>query len=158
MSETPATTPESSVVLPAEMGKHDAPRTRSAPVAKRGGVWSRRLWGAAGLAAFALGAAGAVLPVLPTTPFILLAAFCFARSSERIDAWFHGTRLYHLVFSSYLERRAMSPRAKLALLVPVTLLMALGFAFTGRIPILRAIIAVVWVGHIAYFGFVVKTE
>ena len=62
MSETPATTPESSVVLPAEMGKHDAPRTRSAPVAKRGGVWSRRLWGAAGLAAFALAIAASSSP------------------------------------------------------------------------------------------------
>ena len=133
-------------------------RTRIAPTARRGGALARKLWGAAGLAAFALGAAGAVLPVLPTTPFILLAAFCFARGSERIDAWFQGTRLYHLVFSSYLERRAMSVRAKLALLVPVTVLMALGFHFTAAIPALRAVIAVVWVGHIAYFGFVVKTE
>ena len=111
-----------------------------------------------GLTAFGLGAAGAVLPVLPTTPFILLAAFCFARSSERLDAWFQSTRLFQLVFSSYMERRAMSVKAKLRLLVPVTILMALGFVFTARIPVLRAVIAVVWAGHLIYFGFVVKTE
>ena len=52
----------------------------------------------------------------------------------------------------------MSVKAKLRLLVPVTILMALGFVFTARIPVLRAVIAVVWAGHLIYFGFVVKTE
>ena len=121
---------------------------RAKPVARRSGTIARKLWAER----------GAVLPVLPTTPFILLAAFCFARSSERLDAWFQSTRLYQLVFSSYMERRAMSVKAKLRLLVPVTILMALGFVFTARIPVLRAVIAVVWAGHLIYFGFVVKTE
>ena len=131
---------------------------RAKPIARRSGTIARKLWAVGGLTAFGLGAAGAVLPVLPTTPFILLAAFCFARSSERLDAWFQSTRLYQLVFSSYMERRAMSVKAKLRLLVPVTILMALGFVFTARIPVLRAVIAVVWAGHLIYFGFVVKTE
>ena len=129
----------------------------AAPARRAGGV-GRKVWGALGLATFGLGAVGAVLPVLPTTPFILLAAFCFARSSQRLDAWFHGTALYRVVFSGYMGRRMMIVRAKLSLLVPVSVLMALGMYFTSGIPLLRAIIAVVWAAHIAYFGLWVKTD
>lgn len=119
---------------------------------------ARRLWGAAGLVSFGLGAAGAVLPVLPTTPFILLAAFCFARSSERLDAWFRKTRLYDLVFSNYMGRRSMTVRAKASLLASVTALLAVGFVLTAALPPVRVIIAIVWLGHLVYFGFVVRTE
>ncbi|MDF2779936.1 MAG: hypothetical protein K0S90_3459, partial [Enterobacteriaceae bacterium] len=65
-----------------------------------------------GWLAVALGTLGVVLPVLPTTPFILLAAWCFARSSPRFHAWL----LYRSWFGSYLRHwqqyRAMPPGAK----------------------------------------------
>ena len=41
-----------------------------------------------GCISFGLGAVGAVLPVLPTFPFLIFAAFCFARSSKKLDKWF----------------------------------------------------------------------
>ena len=47
----------------------------------------RAFWGALGLLAVALGAIGIVTPLLPTVPFLLLAAFCFARSSDRLHGW-----------------------------------------------------------------------
>lgn len=47
-----------------------------------------------GLIAFLLGAIGVVLPVLPTTPFLLVASFCFVRGSEKFDKWFKSTRIY----------------------------------------------------------------
>ena len=59
----------------------------------------RYLWLSFGFIALALGMAGAVLPLLPTTPFILLAAFCFARSSRR----FHNWLLNHRTFGPMIE-------------------------------------------------------
>jgi uncharacterized membrane protein YbaN (DUF454 family) len=47
----------------------------------------RIFWLGFGWICVGLGAIGAVLPLLPTVPFLLLAAFCFARSSEKVDRW-----------------------------------------------------------------------
>ena len=41
-----------------------------------------------------MGAAGTVIPILPTIPFLMLSAFCFARSSRKLDRWFKNTKLY----------------------------------------------------------------
>ena len=104
-----------------------------------------------------LGALGAVLPVLPTVPFLMLTAFCFAKSSARLHCWFLGTTLYKKYIGSYMERKGMTLRAKLALIGTVTALMALGFVMMSRVPVGRIVLGIVWVGHILYFGFVVKT-
>lgn len=66
---------------------------------------------AVGSVSLALGAAGILLPILPTTPFLLLAAFCFARSSERL----HDYLVNHRVFGTYISNyynHAMTPRHK----------------------------------------------
>ena len=99
-----------------------------------------------------------MLPILPTTPFILVAAFCFARSSARLNGWFKGTKVYKQVLEGYVTKRSMTLRAKLTILVPVTVLLAIGFALMGRVPVGRLILAAVWIGHIVYFGFIVKTD
>ena len=71
----------------------------------------------------ALGALGAVLPLLPAFPFLLLAAFCFARSSERLNSWFTGTKLYKNNLESYVNGRGMARKTKVKIMVTVTLLM-----------------------------------
>ena len=61
----------------------------------------------------ALGAIGVVLPILPTVPFLLLAAFCFARSSERLNNWFTGTKLYKNNLESYVKGKGMTRKTKI---------------------------------------------
>lgn len=116
------------------------------------------LWAVGGFLCFALGMVGVVLPILPTTPFILVAAFCFARSSARLNSWFKGTKVYKQVLEGYVTKRSMTLRAKLTILVPVTVLLVIGFALMGRVPVGRVVLAAVWIGHIIYFGFIVKTD
>ena len=96
------------------------------------------LWAAGGFLCFALGMVGVVLPILPTTPFIL--------------------KLYKQVLEGYVTKRSMTLKAKLTILVPVTALLAIGFALMGNVPIGRIVLAIVWAGHLIYFGFVVKTD
>lgn len=118
----------------------------------------QKVWALAGFAAFGLGCAGAVLPLLPTVPFILLAALCFARSSERLERWFKATKLYQTVIEGFATKRTMTLKAKLCMLLPVTALLALSFILMANVPIGRIVVAVIWLGHVAYFGFMVPLD
>lgn len=110
-----------------------------------------------GSLSLALGVIGIALPILPTVPFFLLTAFCFAQSSEKLHRWFIGTTMYKKYIGSYMKRKGMTLRAKLMLIGTVTAIMLPGFLMMSRVPVGRVIMAVVWVGHIIYFGFIVKT-
>lgn len=59
-----------------------------------------------------LGAIGAILPVLPSFPFLMLTAFCFGRSSDRLNNWFKNTRLYKNNLESYVKGQGMTWRTK----------------------------------------------
>ena len=115
------------------------------------------LYLAGGFIGLGLGALGAALPLLPAFPFLLLAAYCFARSSERLHRWFVGTRLYKENLESFVAGRGMTRRTKLRIMTLVTLTMAIGFAMMGRVPVGRVILGIVWVGHILYFVFGIRT-
>ncbi|WP_455045268.1 YbaN family protein [Leptotrichia trevisanii] len=70
-----------------------------------------------GLLAVALGFIGAFLPGLPTTPFLLLASFCFAKGSRRFDRWFKSTKLYKNHLEDFEKNRSMSLKAKIGILI-----------------------------------------
>ncbi|HUF03592.1 MAG TPA: YbaN family protein [Aridibacter sp.] len=75
-----------------------------------------------GIIAVGLGFIGAFLPLLPTTPFLLLAAFFFSKSSERMHQWLLNHRLFGTLLRDWREHGAIAPRAKffsMALIIPL---------------------------------------
>ena len=105
-----------------------------------------------------LGAIGAFVPILPTVPFLLVAAFCFANSSERLNNWFKGTKLYKNNLESYVRGQGMTVKTKVKILTTVTILMAIGFICMKNVPVGQIVLAVVWVLHLIYFIFFVKNK
>ena len=104
-----------------------------------------------------LGALGAVLPLLPSFLFLLLAAFSFGKSSDRLHAWFIGTRLYKENLESYAQGKGMTRKTKVRIMVTVTLLMSIGFLMMHQVVVGRIALGCVWVFHVLYFTFAVKT-
>ena len=117
----------------------------------------RALYFALGCLGLALGAVGAVVPLLPAFPFLVLAAFGFARSSDRLHQWFLATRLYRDNLAGFLSGRGMTKAAKARVMLTVTAVMAIGFYMMRRIPVGRVILAVVWVGHMILFIWGIRT-
>ena len=104
-----------------------------------------------------VGVIGAVVPVLPSVPFLLLAAYCFARSSKRLHNWFTGTKLYKNNLESYAKGEGMTWKTKIRIMITVTVLMSIGFIMMDAVPLGRIVLACVWLFHIIYFCIGVKT-
>jgi uncharacterized membrane protein YbaN (DUF454 family) len=94
----------------------------------------RLLFLACGFAAVGLGIAGIFLPLLPTTPFMLLAAACFARSSERFHAWLLAHPLLGATVREWEEHRSIRRRTKWVaiLTMAVTLTVSVIFFVPSR--------------------------
>lgn len=108
-----------------------------------------------GCISLGLGIIGVILPILPTVPFVLLAAFCFARSSERLNGWFKNTKLYR----ENNIKNGMTKRVKICIMCSVTLLMSIGFIMMGLKDIVvgNIVLLIVWIFHMVYFTLGVKT-
>ena len=77
-----------------------------------GTVTSRLFWLTVGLASLAAAAVGVVLPLIPTTPFVILAAFCFMKSSQRLHDWLVSHRVFGPMIVDWREYGAISRSAK----------------------------------------------
>lgn len=106
-----------------------------------------------------LGAIGAVIPVLPTFPFLMLAAYCFARSSQKLNIWFKSTKLYQDNLADFAAGKGMTRKTKCRIMGTVTFLMSIGFVMMGIKGIVAGCIVLggIWFFHLIYFIFGVKT-
>ena len=82
-----------------------------------------------GLLALVLGGIGVVLPLLPTTPFVLLAGWCFARSSPRLHALLHRSELFGPILRDWEQRRCIPRRARILALASMALVGGASLAF-----------------------------
>ena len=104
----------------------------------------------------ALGAVGVLIPLLPTTPFLLLAAYFFAKGSARFNRWFLNTTLYQKHLDEFIRTRSMTRKKKLYIVIPVSL-MLLGTAWLAPKPAAKALILCIILIIYYYFTFQIRT-
>lgn len=122
-----------------EVAEREGPSVHDSPVV-------RALLVAAGFLCVGLGLAGLVLPVLPTTPFLLLAAGCFARSSPRFHRWLLGHRLFGPIVGEWESHRAIPWKAKLWAIGLMSATLAASIVFFVRNPWVKGALAAMGVG------------
>jgi len=106
----------------------------------------RRLFVFAGSIALVLGITGIILPVLPTTPFLLLAALCYMRGSQRLYNALLCNRFLGNYIRNYLEGRGMSLKMKIWTLSLLWVAIILTATLITDSLIIRIILAVVLTG------------
>ncbi|CAH1650625.1 putative Inner membrane protein YbaN [Chelatococcus asaccharovorans] len=110
----------------------------------------RGVYLALGLFFMALGFVGAFLPVLPTTPFLILAASCFARSSRRLERWLIEHPWFGPMLQEWRLRGAIPRRAKFMALAGMTAGFLLFLTGSEPSPVLTAAVAILMLCGLAY--------
>jgi len=99
-----------------------------------------------GSVSVALGVLGIFLPVLPTTPFLLLAAACFARASERFYLWLLRNPAFGPTIREWRRHRSIPYRTKVVALALMTITIGLSIVLLARYPLVQLALAAVGVG------------
>ena len=115
---------------------------KSIPDSKKCGRVKKTLLIVAGVVSLALGGIGVFLPLLPTTPFVLLAAGCFAGSSPAMHRWLCRSRFFGEYIENYRTNAGVSKSVKVRAIVFLWAGLALSAAAVHK-PIVRIILAVV---------------
>lgn len=89
----------------------------------------------AGSLSLALGIAGIFVPVLPTTPFLLLASFCYLRSSQRMYHWLMNHKILGPYIYNYVTYRAVKRNVKIGSLALLWLTLALSFFLVANLHV-----------------------
>ena len=92
----------------------------------------RLLWAFVGVVSIAIGAIGVILPLLPTTPFLLAAAYCFARSSPKLHDWLLDHPTFGPLISNWDRYGSIDRRSKS--IAMIVILVTLGVSFGIGVP------------------------
>ena len=128
--------------------------------AARGEV-KRRFFIVAGTIAIGIGVVGIVVPLLPTTPFLILAAFCYGRGSKRLYNALLSNRLIGSYLRNYLEGKTMSTKAKIWTLSMFWIVIGCTAVLFTDSPLVRIVLFSVGSGvtvHIALLRVVITSR
>ncbi|WP_230980713.1 YbaN family protein [Rossellomorea arthrocnemi] len=108
-----------------------------------------------GFIALVFGIAGTVLPVLPGGPFYLLSAYCFAKSSKRMEAWFKNTYIYKKYVVAFLEKKGMTLKEKIRINVTADFFILLSVLY---VDILLVRIILIGLALFKHYYFIKKIK
>ena len=121
----------------------------------------RRLLIVAGTIATAIGIIGIFVPILPTTPFLLLAAACYLRSSQKFYHWLLNNRLFGAYVRNYLQGKGMPRKIKVFTILLLWTTITCSIVFAVQSLIIRVVLLVIAVGvsvHIVLIKTTPKNE
>lgn len=109
-----------------------------------------------GFIALALGIIGITFPILPTTPFLLIASFCFVKGSKKIDHWFKNSTIYKKHLEQFIEEKAMTLKQKIKILLFADVMIAIPLVLVDHI-IVKLFLVMVMLTKAYYFFFKIRT-
>ena len=108
--------------------------------------WVRFLLIIAGTIFVGLGILGIFVPLLPTTPFLLLAAACYARSSQKLYTWLLHNRWFGKYIRSYLEKKGIPLNIKIYVISLLWLVIGLSAIFAVELLAVRIVLLMIAAG------------
>jgi len=118
----------------------------------------RRLLIGAGTLSLGLGIIGVFIPILPTTPFLLLAAACYMRSSERFYQWLINNRVFGSYIRNYIEGRGIPVRIKILTILLLWLTIGLSITFGVQNIVIKIVLICIAIGVTAHIALIKKRK
>lgn len=103
-----------------------------------------------GWLSFALGVIGAFLPVLPTTPFLILSAYLFSKSSAKLHSWLLDLPTFGPMIRDWETKRVIRPKAKFYALIVLAVVMSSSILFADLKTPLKIMLAAIWISTSAF--------
>lgn len=122
------------------------------------GKLKRRLLIVAGTVSTAIGIIGIFVPILPTTPFLLLAAACYLRSSQRFYNWLLNNRFFGAYIRNYLQGRGMPLKIKIFTILLLWTTITCSVVFAVQALVLRVILLVIAAGVTVHIAMIKTTR